>query len=99
MEPGKFGDLVLLAADPTKDIHNTTKISEVFLGGKEFDRAALDQMLRDVEAEAKSTAMSRQKLSRDHRVEKGAAIERNQSEQEDEVDGTRLLPETIRLLD
>jgi hypothetical protein len=37
---------IRLDADPIKDIHNTTKISEVFLAGKEFDRAALDQMLR-----------------------------------------------------
>jgi cytosine/adenosine deaminase-related metal-dependent hydrolase len=45
VEPGKLADLVLLDADPLKDIHNTTKISEVFLGGKEFDRATLDHML------------------------------------------------------
>jgi hypothetical protein len=54
VEPGKLADLVLLDADPLKDIHNTTKISEVFLGGKEFDRATLDQMLRNAEAAAKS---------------------------------------------
>jgi ketosteroid isomerase-like protein len=42
---GKLADLVLLDADPLEDIHNTTKISEVFLDGKEFDRAALDQIL------------------------------------------------------
>lgn len=54
VEPGKLADLVLLDADPIKDIHNTTKISEVFLDGKEFDRAALDQMLRNAEAGAKS---------------------------------------------
>jgi hypothetical protein len=52
--PGKIADLVLLDADPLKDIHNTTKISEVFLAGKEFDRAALDQTLRDAEATAKA---------------------------------------------
>jgi imidazolonepropionase-like amidohydrolase len=40
--PGKLADLVLLDDDPLKDIHNTTKISEVFLGGKEFNRATLD---------------------------------------------------------
>jgi hypothetical protein len=56
VESGKFADLVLLDADPIKDIHNTTKISEVFLAGKEFDRAALDQMLRDAEAAAESTS-------------------------------------------
>ena len=54
VEPGKFADLVLLDADPILDIHNTTKISEVFLAGKEFDRAALDQMLRNAKAGAKS---------------------------------------------
>ena len=53
---GKYADLVLLNADPTKDIHNTTKISEVFLGGREFDRAALDQMSSNAEAEAKSAS-------------------------------------------
>jgi imidazolonepropionase-like amidohydrolase len=54
VEPGKLADLVLLDADPLKDIYNTTKISEVFLDGKEFDRAALDYMLGDAEAAAKS---------------------------------------------
>jgi imidazolonepropionase-like amidohydrolase len=54
VEKGKFADLVLLDADPLQDIHNTTKISEVFLGGKEFGRASLDQMLRNAEAAAKS---------------------------------------------
>jgi imidazolonepropionase-like amidohydrolase len=52
--PGKIADLVLLDADPLKDIHNTTKISEVFLSGKEFDRAALDQMLRAAKAGPKA---------------------------------------------
>jgi imidazolonepropionase-like amidohydrolase len=52
--PGKIADLVLLDSDPLKDIHNTTKISEVFLPGKEFDRAALDKMLRNAEAAAKA---------------------------------------------
>jgi imidazolonepropionase-like amidohydrolase len=56
VEPGKLADLVLLDADPLTDIHNTTKISEVFLGGKEFDRAALDQMLRIAEMQAKSAS-------------------------------------------
>jgi Amidohydrolase family len=47
--PGKIADLVLLDADPLKDIHNTTKISEVFLSGKEFNRAALNQLLKSAE--------------------------------------------------
>ena len=49
---GKMADLVLLDADPLRNIHNTTRISEVFLGGKEFDRAALDAMLKRAEAAA-----------------------------------------------
>jgi imidazolonepropionase-like amidohydrolase len=53
---GRVADLVLLNADPLKDIRNTTRISEVFLGGKEFDRSALDQALRNAEAEAKETS-------------------------------------------
>jgi len=50
--PGKVADLVLLDADPLKDIHNTTKISEVFLNGKEYDRAALDKILTSAEKTA-----------------------------------------------
>jgi|SRR5271169_378679 len=56
--PGKIADLVLLDADPLADIHNTTKISAVFLAGKEFDRPALDQMLKSAEAPAKSAAVN-----------------------------------------
>src|SRR6267154_35478 len=40
-------DLVLLAADPLADIHNTTRIQAVWLRGKYFDRAALDHLLVD----------------------------------------------------
>jgi imidazolonepropionase-like amidohydrolase len=54
---GKIANLVLLDADPLADIHNTTKISAVFLAGKEFDRPALDQMLRSAEAAAKLTTV------------------------------------------
>jgi amidohydrolase family protein len=46
---GKIADLVLLDADPLQDIHNTTKISEVFLSGKEFNRTALNQLLTEAE--------------------------------------------------
>jgi imidazolonepropionase-like amidohydrolase len=53
VSPGKVADLVLLKADPLQDVHNTTKISAVFLAGKEFDRAALDSMLRGAETAAK----------------------------------------------
>jgi hypothetical protein len=58
IEKGKVANLVLLEADPLTNIHHTTKISEVFLAGKEFDRPALDQMLRSAEAAAKSAAIN-----------------------------------------
>ena len=45
--PGRLADLVLLDADPLEDIRNTKRISGVFLGGKSFDRATLDQMLEN----------------------------------------------------
>jgi ketosteroid isomerase-like protein len=51
VENGKIADLVLLDADPLQDIRNTTKISEVFLAGKEYDRAALDLILKNAEQE------------------------------------------------
>lgn len=50
--PGKVADLVLLDADPLQDIHNTTKTSAVFLSGKEFNRAALNQLLMDAKTSA-----------------------------------------------
>jgi hypothetical protein len=40
-------------ADPLADIHNTTRIATVFLGGKEFDHPALDQILSSAESAAK----------------------------------------------
>jgi imidazolonepropionase-like amidohydrolase len=42
---GKIADLVLLDADPLKDIRNTQKISAVVLGGKYLSKAKLDSML------------------------------------------------------
>jgi imidazolonepropionase-like amidohydrolase len=48
--PSKMADLVLLSANPLTDIRNTTSISAVFLMGKEFDRSALDAMLKKAEA-------------------------------------------------
>jgi cytosine/adenosine deaminase-related metal-dependent hydrolase len=50
--PGKVADLVLLNADPLQDIHNTSKISKVFLDGREYDRPALDQILASAEKSA-----------------------------------------------
>jgi imidazolonepropionase-like amidohydrolase len=58
IEKGKIANLVLVDADPLTDIHNTTRISVVFLAGKEFDRAALDEMLKSAEAAAKSATIN-----------------------------------------
>ncbi len=41
IEPGKVADLVVLAADPTKNLHATRAIRHVFLGGRFLDPAAL----------------------------------------------------------
>jgi hypothetical protein len=43
----------MLAANPLDDIKNTKKINAVVINGKFLDRAALDQMLQNVEAAAK----------------------------------------------
>jgi len=52
VEVGKIADLVLLSANPLEDIRNTQKISIVIADGRLLDRAALDQILREVEARA-----------------------------------------------
>lgn len=58
IEPGKIADLVLLEANPLDDISNTTKIASVIYDGKLFSRAALDEMLSQVEAVAKRQPIS-----------------------------------------
>jgi imidazolonepropionase-like amidohydrolase len=58
IEKGKIANLVLVDADPLTDIHNTTRISVVFLAGKEFGRAALNEMLKSAEAAAKSATIN-----------------------------------------
>jgi len=58
IERGKIANLVLLNADPLADIHNSAKILEVFLAGKEFDRPALDEMLKSAETAAKLAALN-----------------------------------------
>jgi len=44
---GKRADLVLLDADPLRDIRNTRRIDAVVLDGRVFTRAALDRLLAD----------------------------------------------------
>ncbi len=53
VEPGKVADLVLLDADPLRDIANTRRIAAVVFGGKVLDRAALDAMLLRAEQAAR----------------------------------------------
>ena len=40
--PGRRADLVLLDADPLRDIRNTTRISAVMIGGRVLERSELD---------------------------------------------------------
>jgi imidazolonepropionase-like amidohydrolase len=49
IQSGKLADLVLLDANPLLNVHNTTKIRAVFANGRFYDRAALDQFLRNAE--------------------------------------------------
>jgi imidazolonepropionase-like amidohydrolase len=42
VEEGKLADLVLLSADPVKDIRNAERIEAVIKGGVVIDRGALD---------------------------------------------------------
>jgi imidazolonepropionase-like amidohydrolase len=55
IDSGKNADLVLLKANPLEDIGNTRQITAVIARGRMFDRAALDRILIDVEAAAKSS--------------------------------------------
>ena len=43
--PGKFADLVILDADPVRDIRNTKRIRTVIYRGRVLDREALDLLL------------------------------------------------------
>lgn len=47
---GKVADLVLLDADPLKDIRNTRKVFAVFSKGRYFSRTELDKLLQDAAA-------------------------------------------------
>jgi hypothetical protein len=53
VEPDKLADLVLLDANPLKDISNTRKIRAVVANGHYFDRQALDELLQKAERTAK----------------------------------------------
>jgi len=49
---GQRADLVILAADPLKDIENIRKIEGVVLRGRYFSKAELEKMLSDAAAAA-----------------------------------------------
>ena len=53
LESGKLASMVLLGADPLKDIGNVDQVRTVILRGRLLDRSTLDRMLRDAEAFAK----------------------------------------------
>ena len=44
LEAGKLADLVVLDADPTKDIRNSDKVHRVMLGGRMYDPVSLDEV-------------------------------------------------------
>lgn len=50
VEKGKLADLVLLDADPVADIRNTARIDAVVVNGRYFPKAALQDILAEVEA-------------------------------------------------
>jgi len=49
IEEGKFGDLILLEANPLDNISNARKISGVFVNGRWITRKKIDTMLSDLE--------------------------------------------------
>ncbi len=53
IESGKVADLLLLTANPLENIRNSEKINVVVAHGRLFDRAALDQILAQVQSAAK----------------------------------------------
>ena len=47
LEAGKLADLVVLSADPLKDIHNTNSIKYVMRNGELFEGDTLDKIWPD----------------------------------------------------
>jgi imidazolonepropionase-like amidohydrolase len=86
VEEGKLADLVLLEANPLKDIGNTRWISAVVANGRYFDRQELDTLLAQAEAAAGASrepgGASEAQPSRDDleaavRADRGAAQNRD----------------------
>ena len=59
IEAGMRADLILLDADPTKDIANTRTIRAVITNGRLLDRTKLDSLLSEAEAFAKADTTRR----------------------------------------
>ena len=57
IEAGKIADMILLDADPLRDIRNTRRIDAVVFNGNLYDRPALDQLHRVVRERAQSWAV------------------------------------------
>jgi imidazolonepropionase-like amidohydrolase len=57
VEEGKIADLVLLSADPLKDINNTKQIDSVFKAGQLIDRSKLDLPVNRKAAATESAPM------------------------------------------
>lgn len=55
IEAGKLADIVLLNANPLEDISNTRAIEMVVANGRVFQQSAIDGLLRNVAAYARST--------------------------------------------
>ena len=47
IEPGKLADMIVLSADPLKDIHNTAAIRYVMKTGELFEGDTLDRIWPD----------------------------------------------------
>ena len=60
IEAGKRADLVLLDADPSKDISNTRRIRAVVTNGRLLDRATLDSLLSEAERFARADTVRRE---------------------------------------
>jgi tetratricopeptide (TPR) repeat protein len=74
IEEGKIADLVLLNANPLDDITNTTKIVSVIYGGRLLPRAALDDMLSQVEVAANRQPISEVMLKTIQEKDVSAAV-------------------------
>jgi cytosine/adenosine deaminase-related metal-dependent hydrolase len=58
VEPRRIADLVVLDADPLKDIRNTRRIHSVVTRGRVISPAARQQLLADVEAAVKQPSVA-----------------------------------------